>query len=91
MHRMDKLLLADTEPEDFRFEIVANPEPDSPSDLYLVTQIALPGAAWPIETVIDRFHTGDPYGFIEAARERQEYPELEDRLNYYAHCSRFGD
>jgi hypothetical protein len=81
---LDRVLIADTEPEDFRFEITANPEPDDPSSLYYVRQIALPGAAWHVETVIDEFVTGDPYGLVEAARERQAIPDLEERLAYYA-------
>lgn len=84
MQGMDKLLLADTEPETFRFDVLTNPEPDSWDGQYTVLVIALPGAAWPVETIHDRFVTGDPGGFIAAFEERLAMPDLEDRLNYYA-------
>lgn len=80
------------EPHDFRFDIVLNPEPDSASDLYFITQIALviapPDETWPCETVvdgpvIDSWTCEDPYAAVEAAREAQAYT-LEERMDIYA-------
>lgn len=76
---------------DFRFEIVQNPEPDSPSDLYFVTVIELliaaPDETWPCETLVDgdvleSFSTSDPWSAVEAAREAQAYT-LEERIGEY--------
>lgn len=72
--------LADGEfDNDFRFEITTNPEPDDPGSTHFLVQYSVPSQREMIHLT-----TGDPYGFIEAARERQAVPDLEDRLALYA-------
>lgn len=66
---------------DFRFEIDQNPEPDDPSNLYFVEQIAtFDGFDM---GVIESFTTNDPWSAVEAAREAQAY-SLEERFDMYA-------
>ena len=65
---------------DFRFEVHANPEPDDPSNLYYIAQIATFDGQ--DAGVIDAWTTDAPYAAVEAAREAQEYT-LEERLGPY--------
>lgn len=62
---------------DFRFEIVTNPEPDQPSNMYFVSQIATPS-----QIVTEAFTTDDPYSAVEAAREAQMFT-FEERLGEF--------
>lgn len=64
------------DPDDFRFEIMRNPEPDDNAHLYLVKQIDDKGV------VVDSFYSEDGYAYVEAFRESQEYT-LEERLGPY--------
>lgn len=61
---------------DFRFEIVVNPEPDDPSNLHFVTQIATFDGEDAGE--IDSWTSEDGYAAVEAARIAQAYT-LEER------------
>lgn len=66
--------LADGEfDHDFRFEYVANPEPDQPSDMYFISRFATPS-----QQELESFTTDDPGREIGAARYCQTVP-LEER------------
>lgn len=77
--------------DDFFFTITPLEEPEfGETHLLVMTEwiIAPPDETWPVETLvpgaeIERLNTGDPYGFVEAARESQAVP-LEERLDRYA-------
>lgn len=62
---------------DFRYEIVRNPEPDQPSDLFFVT-VHETRDGEDTGVVLERFSTDDPYRDVEAARYAQAVP-LEQR------------
>lgn len=77
---------------DFRFEIVALEEPEV-GCTHLVRVISLvevpPDERWPVATIVDgevleTFTTDDPYGAVEAAREVQAIPDIEERWALYA-------
>lgn len=74
-----------TEATDFRFDIRALPEPEI-GCTHLVIVIAHRGLGDGTDDIeeIERLYTDDPYGYVEAARERQAMPDLEERLAYYA-------
>lgn len=65
---------------DFRFDIGPGPDEDGN---YWLEQVATPSQT-PVYSSLMR----DPYGFVAAERqcqaERRDFPELEDRLDYYA-------
>lgn len=63
--------------DDFRYEYFRHPEPDSPSDLYVMTRYATPS-----QKELERFSTDDPGREVEAAREAQTH-SLEERLGPY--------
>lgn len=67
---------------DFRFEITALDEPEM-GCTHFVRMIEFPGPDWPCETVIESFTTDNPYGAVEAARELQAYPDMEERFAMY--------
>lgn len=77
---------------DFRFEITPWDEPEMGcTHTVRVIELVLepPNADWPVETVrdgdvIESFTTDDPYGAVEAAREVQAMPDLEERWALYA-------
>jgi hypothetical protein len=64
---------------DFRF--TRNPEPDQPSDMFFVEVIATYYGE--DAGLVERFTTDDPYAAVEAARIAQQYPDLEEREDFY--------
>ncbi len=72
---------APADPDDFRFIITAWDEPEL-GCTHTVIRVDDRGFE------AERFTTDDPYGAVEAFREYQAMPDLEERLNYYA--ERFG-
>lgn len=64
--------------DDFRFAIYPWEEPEMDAT-HTVVHISTPS-----QIVIDTFTTNDPYGAVEAAREAQATPDLEERWAMYA-------
>lgn len=63
--------------DDVRFTVTANPEPDDPGSTHLLEMYSIATGE-----LVERHITGDPYGFIEAFRETQNY-SLEERLGEF--------